>query len=77
LKTNLTEHFINNIIGDVVEVKRSCKSYGVLYPLLENCGETLLETIMVGPRPDIIINAFSTNDIKGGNLFSAIQEFVR
>jgi hypothetical protein len=45
--------------------------------LLENCGETLLETIMVGPRPDIIINAFSTNDIKGGNLFSAIQEFVR
>jgi len=65
------QHFINNIIGDVVEVRNVA-----VRGTDSSIGKTLLETNMIGPRPDIIINAFSTNDV-GGKSFSAIQEFVR
>ena len=70
---NRLQHFINNIIGDIVEVTNgSVRGTG------SSIGKTLLEeNTIVSRHPDIIINAYSTNDEAGKHAFSNIQEFVR
>jgi hypothetical protein len=69
---NRLQNFINTIIGDVVEVKN-----GAVRSTSSSIGKTVLEGNAVGPHhPDIIINAYSTNDENEEHV-SDIQEFVR
>ena len=57
---NRLQNFINNIIGDAVEVTN-----GAVRATSSSIGKTVLEGNVFGPRhPDIIINAYSTNNEK-------------
>ena len=73
---NRLEHFINNLIGDVVEVTNAA-----VRGTDSSIGKTMLEEKKgktgMPSNPDIIINAFSTNDAKSFNAFSKLQDFVR
>ena len=73
---NRLQNFINNIIGDVVEVTNAA-----LRASDSSIGQTMLEGNYMNTgmpsHPDIIINAFSTNDVGTVNGTSNLEEFVR
>jgi len=73
---NRLQNFINNIIGDVVEVTNAA-----VRATDSSIGQTMLEGKNMNngmpSNPDIIINAFSTNDHRSVNAFLNLEEFVR
>ena len=73
---NRLQNFINNIMGDVVEVTNAA-----VRATDSSVGQTMLEgegmNTGMPSHPDIIINAFSTNDVGNVNGTLNIEEFVR
>jgi len=70
---NRLQLFINNVIGDdVVEVTNAA-----VRATDSSIGKIVLEKYPMSDRPDIIINAYSTNDAMQENPFEFLQEFVR
>lgn len=73
---NRLQNFINNIIGDVVEVTNMA-----VRATDSSIGKTMLQgknqNTDMPSNPDIIINSFSTNDMFAANAPANLEEFVR